>query len=205
MKGAKAATKMIAALALALWLVPAAGVQASTAQVPAKNSAPASAKSAAAGPAQKPAAQAAPAKSPAQKSGSKAAKPPVEKPAAAAADALKPEELARKRDPFLPLVNLKATGPEIALNLPPGKAGLQISTIKIDGTVNGPNGMIAVASNPQKRVYFIREGDHLYDGRVERISMSEVVFQQVAKDAFGKPVERQVSKRIYPTSAGESQ
>jgi hypothetical protein len=201
MKGAKAATKLIAALALALWLVPAAGVHASPAQGKAKNSAPASGQPAAPSPAQKPAAQAAPAKTPAQKSGSKAAKPPVEKPAAA----LKPEELARKRDPFLPLVNVKATGPEIALNLPPGKAGLQISTIKIDGTVNGPNGMIAVASNPQKRVYFIREGDHLYDGRVERISMGEVVFQQVAKDAFGKPVERQVSKRIYPTSAGESQ
>jgi Tfp pilus assembly protein PilP len=203
MKGAKAATKLIAALALALWLVPATGVHASPAQGNAKNSAPASGQPAAPSPAQKPAAQAGPAKTPAQKSGSKAAKPPVEKPAAAAA--LKPEELARKRDPFLPLVNVKATGPEIALNLPPGKAGLQISTIKIDGTVNGPNGMIAVASNPQKRVYFIREGDHLYDGRVERISMGEVVFQQVAKDAFGKPVERQVSKRIYPTSAGESQ
>lgn len=201
MKGAIAATKMVAALALALWLVPAASVHASPSQGKAKNTTPGSGQPAAASPAPAASSQAPPANPPAEPSGSKMAKPPVEKSAAA----LKQEELAKKRDPFQPLVNLKATGPEIPINLPPGKAGLQISTIKIDGTVNGPNGMIAIASNPQNRVYFIREGDHLYDGRVERISMGEVVFQQIAKDAFGKPVERQVSKRIYPTSAGESQ
>lgn len=202
MKGAMAPSKLIAALALALWLVPVAIVQGSPSQGKAKNPAPAAGTPVAQTPAQKPATPAAPAKSSAPKPGQKTDKPPVEKPVAAP---MKPEEVVHKRDPFQPLVNVKATGPEIPLNLPPGKAGLQISTIKIDGTVNSPNGMIAVASNPQRRVYFIREGDHLYDGRVEKISMGEVVFQQVSKDAFGRPVERQVSKRIYPTSAGESQ
>jgi hypothetical protein len=89
-------------------------------------------------------------------------------------------------------------------NLPPGKAGLLIATTNVDGLVRSPNGMIAVVSNPQKRVYFIREGDRLYDGQVEKIGLDGVVFRQVSKDAFGKPVDHVVTKRIYP-SAGEQQ
>jgi hypothetical protein len=50
----------------------------------------------------------------------------------------------------------------------------------------------------------LREGDQLYDGRVEKIAMDGVSFHEVGKDAFGKPVERQVNKRIY-SSAGEQQ
>ena len=89
-------------------------------------------------------------------------------------------------------------------NLPPGKAGLQVSTLRLDGIVRSSNGMIAVVSNPQARTYFLREGDQLYDGRVEKIAMDGVSFHEVGKDAFGKPVERQVNKRIY-ASAGEQQ
>ena len=107
-----------------------------------------------------------------------------------------------RRDPFEPLVSKQRPGAEIPERLPPGKAGLVISTLRIDGVVRGPNGMIAVVSNPQQRVYFLREGDQLYDGRVEKITMEAVSFHQAGKDAFGKPVERQVSKRLYP-SPGE--
>ncbi len=88
--------------------------------------------------------------------------------------------------------------------LPPGKAGLQVSTLRLDGIVKAPNGMIAVVTNPQARTYFLREGDQLYDGRVEKIAMDGVSFHEIGKDAFGKPVERQVNKRIY-SSAGEQQ
>jgi len=49
--------------------------------------------------------------------------------------------------------------------------------------------MIAVVSNPQSRTYFLREGDQLYDGRVEKIAMDGVSFHEVGKDAFGKPLE----------------
>ena len=84
------------------------------------------------------------------------------------------------------------------------KPGLQVSTLRLDGIVRSSNGMIAVVSNPQARTYFLREGDQLYDGRVEKIAMDGVSFHEVGKDAFGKPVERQVNKRIY-ASAGEQQ
>ena len=81
---------------------------------------------------------------------------------------------------------------------------MQVGTLRLDGIVRAPNGMIAVVTNPQARTYFLREGDQLYDGRVEKIAMDGVSFHEIGKDAFGKPVERQVNKRIY-SSAGEQQ
>ncbi len=109
-----------------------------------------------------------------------------------------------RRDPFESLVGREKAQAEMAKNLPPGKAGLQVATLRLDGIVKAPNGMIAVVTNPQARTYFLREGDQLYDGRVEKIAMDSVSFHEVGKDAFGKPVERQVNKRIY-SSAGEQQ
>ncbi|MFY9731241.1 MAG: hypothetical protein WB723_09005 [Candidatus Acidiferrales bacterium] len=115
--------------------------------------------------------------------------------------AMKSDAVTAKRDPFQPLVsNTKPShGP-----LPPGKAGLIIGTVHVDGTVKSPSGMMAVVSNEERRVYFIREGDKLYDGDVEKIGLDGVTFKENSKDAFGKPVERMVTKRIYQ-SAGEQQ
>jgi len=87
--------------------------------------------------------------------------------------------------------------------LPPGIAGLQISTLQLEGMVKTPEGMVAVVSNPQDRVYFLHDGDHLYDGVVEKIGLDDIVFRQESKDAFGRAVEREVSKRLYPIAGDE--
>src|SRR5271170_3873891 len=85
-----------------------------------------------------------------------------------AAQASQPDASVGKRDPFSPLVNdKKASGPP----LPPGKAGLVIATVHVDGTVKAASGMLAVVTNPDQRTYFIREGDRLYDGDVEKIGL----------------------------------
>ena len=183
---AKTTAKMLAVLAMSVCLVSSAGAQDK--------------------PADKTAAQAKPAKKAAGK-GKKAAKGAAstatapQPNAGAAPEAPKLEPVVAKRDPFEPLVSDKraAHGP-----LPPGKAGLIIATVRVDGTVKMTTGMIAVVSNPEQRVYFIREGDRLYDGEVQKIGLDGVTFKEYSKDAFGKPVERIVTKRIYP-SAGEQQ
>jgi Tfp pilus assembly protein PilP len=110
-------------------------------------------------------------------------------------------EAVGKRDPFAALINDKK---DTGQHLPPGKAGLVIATVRVDGAVRSGNSMIAVVSNPEQSVYFIREGDRLYDGDVEKIGLDGVTFKENSKDAFGKPVERVVTKRIY-ASAGEQQ
>jgi len=146
-----------------------------------------------------------PASKPAPKKTAKKSVLKTTKPAASTASsrpAADKEERVAKRDPFESLVGREHAGPRT--DLPQGKAGLQVSTLRLDGIVRAPSGMIAVVSNPQSRTYFLREGDQLYDGRVEKIAMDGVSFHEVGKDAFGKPLERQVSKRIY-ASAGEQQ
>jgi len=178
MKLAKSSTTMWAALALSFTLSSAAGAQ----SAPAKNAARK-------------------AKAASSKSATSATAPSSGADASAPAPAVKSEAVTAKRDPFQPLVsNTKPShGP-----LPPGKAGLIIGTVHVDGTVKSPSGMMAVVSNEERRVYFIREGDKLYDGDVEKIGLDGVTFKENSKDAFGKPVERMVTKRIYQ-SAGEQQ
>src|SRR6266700_761650 len=173
-----------------------AGTPAQQAAKPATPAAPQTAK-----PAGKPAGKTA-----GKKGGKRPAKPAVKavekpgtpggKPAAAESEVKQ-----ARRDPFESLIGRNN---KTQLNLPPGKLGLQVSTLRLDGIVSAPNGMIAVVSNPQARTYFLREGDRLYDGSVEKISMEGVSFHEEGKDAFGKPVERQVNKRIY-SSPGEQQ
>lgn len=178
MKLAKEAAKLLGVLAVAVCLVPGVWAQGTAAKKKTSHRSKAKAKAAAVAPA------AAPETAP-----------------SAEATSVKPDVAVSKRDPFVPLVNDKKQGPG---NLPPGIAGLVVATVHVDGTVSSPNGMIAVVSNPEQRVYFIREGDHLYDGSVEKIGLDGVTFREVSKDAFGKPVERVVTKRIY-ASAGEQQ
>ena len=109
---------------------------------------------------------------------------------------------ASRRDPFQPLISKTDTGKGVPENLPPGPGGLMVSTLRLEGIVRAPSGMIAVISNPQQRVYFVREGAALYDGTVEKITLDSVTFRERGKDPFGKPVDRPVVKRLYPR-AGE--
>jgi Tfp pilus assembly protein PilP len=171
----KAFNILLTALALSVCLVPATRAQAT---------APAQAK---------------PAKQPAHKAKAAA---PKQAPAANAAAPNPAVVKTAERDPFLPLVNVSKPGG--GAPLPPGKAGLVVATIRVDGAIRSPNGMFAVVTNPDSRVYFLREGDQLYDGDVEKIGLDGVTFKEVSKDAFGKSVEKIVTKRIYP-SAGEQQ
>ncbi|HXW55958.1 MAG TPA: hypothetical protein VEJ67_09435 [Candidatus Cybelea sp.] len=129
--------------------------------------------------------------------------PPAQSPGPEAPKTDNSDAVASRRDPFTPLIDVPRGGGS-GDHLPPGKAGLVIATVRIDGAVKSGNGMIAVLSNPEQRVYFVREGDHLYDGDVEKISLDGITFKEDSRDAFGKPVERLVTKRIYP-SAGEQQ
>ena len=197
----KTTANLIAALAISCCLVPATwGQAAAQGTPPAKVPATAPAKAPATAPAKAPATTA-----PKTAHKKRASAAPVQAAKGAKSDAksdAKPDVVAAKRDPFVPLVNDKKNGS--GPPLPPGKAGLVIATVRVDGTVKAASGMLAVVTNPDQRTYFIREGDRLYDGDVEKIGLDGVTFKENSKDAFGKPVERLVTKRIYP-SAGEQQ
>lgn len=128
---------------------------------------------------------------------------PIEIPKLHSQPLMKVSNVSNRRDPFSSLIGREphgGVGHDIAL--PPGKAGLQVESLIIQGLVRGPNGMIAVVENPQQRVYFLHEGDSLFDGKVDRITIEGITFHESGKDAFGKPMERDVTKRLN-ASLGE--
>ncbi len=155
----------------------------------------------------KPATSKTPAGTPATTSGTQAkqaqSKTPVKPPAKAPAPvASKPTPPPVRRDPFVTLISKNKSGGAEPVHLPPGKAGLQVSTLVIQGILSSPSGMIAVVANPQKSVYFLHAGDELFDGKVEKIEIDGITFHEVGKDAFGKPLERSVTRKLNP-SLGE--
>src|SRR6266851_4220649 len=90
-------------------------------------------------------------KSPAKPRAKKPGKPATPRPPAPVLS----EVRQARRDPFESLIG-RNQGKGVAPNLPPGIHGLQVSTLRLDGVVKAPNGMIAVVSNPQSRTYFLR-------------------------------------------------
>lgn len=131
----------------------------------------------------------------------KVSKQPTKGPAVTSGDAARPS-VAGRRDPFAPLV---ARGPRGGQPAAPecretGKRGLVIPTLRVDGIVRSQGGMIAVVSNPQQRVYFLRNGEQVCNGRVDRIALDGITFVETGQDAFGKPMQRSIAKPLYPSA-----
>src|SRR3984893_9516623 len=129
--------------------VPAEPQPPSAPQAPAASAAKSSTPAKAKGPAKAPAKAPATAKDSTKAASGNPPKPPVEKPAA--------EKAVVRRDPFDTLLTKARPSNAPPENLPPGKAGLIIETLRINGIVHSDNGMLAVVSNAQQRVYFLRE------------------------------------------------
>src|SRR6266404_1461620 len=130
---------------------------------------PAAPPAAAQKPTPKPAAQAAVPKAPAKPAtapnAAKTAAKPAKKPAAKKAASSTPSATAEpseakvsRRDPFESLTSRQEAAARAGANLPPGKAGLQVGTLRLDGIVRAPNGMITVFPYPPPFRYGRRDG-----------------------------------------------
>lgn len=106
------------------------------------------------------------------------------------------------RDPFRPLVSAGGRGEGDETSLPPGKRGLVIARLTINGIVAMGDGNIGVVTmRGRNRAYFLREGDEVYQGRVVRITEDAITFHETATDAFGGRFEREVVKQISGSGA----
>ncbi|MGA7400370.1 MAG: hypothetical protein WBW38_10125 [Candidatus Sulfotelmatobacter sp.] len=116
---------------------------------------------------------------------------------AEAPKAPKPEEkkwaMSGKRDPFFSPVVQQPTGSGCST----GKKCLEIGQINLRGVVKSENGFIAVVTNSLNKAYFLRENDPVFNGYVVRITGDTVVFQETVQDKLGKPLTREVVKRIF--------
>ena len=82
--------------------------------------------------------------------------------------------------------------------LPPGKRGLMINQLKLEGVVrqDANHSMIAVVANQANRAYFLKIHDEVYDGVVTRITADSIYFNQNRLDASGQVVTREVIKKM---------
>jgi hypothetical protein len=113
-----------------------------------------------------------------------------------AAKAPKPEDkkwaMTGKRDPFFSPVLQQTT----ATGCSTGKKCLEIGQINVRGVVKSEAGFIAVVTNSLNKAYFLHENDPVFNGYVVRITGDSVVFQESFQDKLGKPLTREVVKKI---------
>ena len=115
------------------------------------------------------------------------------KPAEAKADASTHVNMTSRRDPFVsPVVNRSMIGSGCST----GKRCLAIDQINLRGVVKADSGMIAVVVNSLNKAYFLRENDPVFNGFVVKITGDSIIFKETVQDRLGKPLTREVTKKI---------
>jgi Tfp pilus assembly protein PilP len=101
--------------------------------------------------------------------------------------------LTSRRDPFVsPVVNRSMLGSGCSS----GKRCLAIDQINLKGIVKADSGMIAVVVNSLDKAYFLRENDPVFNGFVVKITGDSIIFKETVQDRLGKPLTREVTKKI---------
>ncbi len=77
-----------------------------------------------------------------------------------------------------------------------GKSCLAIDQINLKGVVKSDAGMIAVVTNSLNKAYFLRENDPVFNGYVVKITGDSIMFKETYQDQLGKPLTREVMKKI---------
>jgi hypothetical protein len=104
-------------------------------------------------------------------------------------------------DPFLnPTIQKKpGADPDEELprgNQPPGIAGMYSGEVDLLGVSVRPDGKTAVFKGTDKRVYFLREGDRLFDGYIKTINSDAVLVMRETKLRSGKVLTQEINKRL---------
>jgi len=97
-----------------------------------------------------------------------------------------------KRDPFSSVIQIRSAGAPCMA----GRKCLVAEHIVLKGVVKGPDGMLAVVENQQRKAYFLRENDPVFNGQVLRITPDSIVFREKVVDNLGHEKTREVVKRI---------
>jgi len=104
---------------------------------------------------------------------------------------------AGRRDPFVSPIRATPGGPEGPKNCSTGKRCLYIPEVVVQGTVRDLSGkMVAVVVNRARHTYFVREGDQVFNGSVQRITTDSVTFREYVTDNIGRESVREVVKRV---------
>lgn len=116
----------------------------------------------------------------------------------AGAPAARPSEKpGERRDPFRSTLQSAQPITTTQVPCPPGVRGILIGQAELNGVARSVSGIIAVITTTNSgRTYFLREGNTLCNGRVVRITADSIVFEENVIDPNGKPLKKEVIKRI---------
>ena len=103
-------------------------------------------------------------------------------------------EVGGRRDPFRSLL-VRNTAERTRLR-PPGLAGVMVEEIDLQGTIRTKGGWMAFVRTADNHSYVLRKGQVLFDGEVEEITGSEVVFRQNVNDPTNPKPFREVTKSM---------
>lgn len=81
-------------------------------------------------------------------------------------------------------------------NPPPGIAGMSTNEVELLGMSLSPEGKTAVFKGTDQRVYFLREGDRLFDGYLKAITIDSVLLIHETKLRSGKVLTQEITKRL---------
>ena len=106
----------------------------------------------------------------------------------------------KRRDPFVNLLIGRTLGKP---NRKPGVQGMLISEVDLKGIVKDSQGFTAMLAAPDHKVYFVRVGVDLADGKVINITQTKVVFRQEIKDPLTLKPYRDIEKSLVPGEGAE--
>ncbi len=106
----------------------------------------------------------------------------------------------KRLDPFLnPLLQQKNANPDEEVDrgaAPPGIAGMYINQVDLVGVSAAPDGQTAVFRGTDKRVYFLHEGDRMFDGYIKAVALDAVRLIRETRLRSGKVLSQEVTKRL---------
>lgn len=105
----------------------------------------------------------------------------------------KPIVMRDKRDPFVSIIRTQSAA---AATCTTGKKCLVIGQIELKGIARTATETIAIVENSQKKTYFLRENDPVFNGKLVKIQPDQVVFRETIVDRVGRQSSRDIIKRI---------
>jgi len=109
-----------------------------------------------------------------------------------------------RRDPFLNLLLLKKEqkplqDPEEPRGQPPpGIGGMFMAEVTLLGVASQEGEQTAIFRGTDKRAYFLRQGDKLFDGSITKIDADAVTLIRETRFKSGKILNQEVIKRLRP-------
>jgi hypothetical protein len=125
------------------------------------------------------------------------AKPPVEAPLPAGIR----YESGSRRDPFINPLRLRKAAEDLNEEVgrgapPPGISGMFIAEVALLGVSSREDGRTAVFRGPDRRAYFLQQGDKLFDGYLKEIGPDFVLLIRETRLKSGKVLTQDVQKRL---------